>query len=130
MIQDPFIHTLEGGASVMRVSNPATESTRGPQDRPALRLVGKLAARDDPRTALLAAEAVSFVIRRLPTHQSTRQLKRIATHDPGLLAAAASRCEHITAVEEDIRAGAVQLLERAASEIRVDRRQGETTIRI
>lgn len=88
-------------------------------------------ASDRDRTVgLLAAEAAALVRQACSTRVGMRALQQMAAERPDLLDAAAERCNRAGDLDHRVRAIAIQLLQRAAADIRLDRRQPQTgTIR-
>lgn len=71
--------------------------------------------RSDSRVALLAAEALSLVVRSCSTAPALQLLRRIARADPRLLEAAAVRCRQVDGVDARVRQSAARLLRQTAA---------------
>lgn len=73
--------------------------------------------RSDSRVALLAAEALSLVVRSCSTAPALQLLRRISRADPHLLEAAAVRCRQVDQLDARVRQSAARLLRQTAAEL-------------
>lgn len=69
------------------------------------------------RTALLAAEALSLVVRSCSTAPAVRALQSMARSEVGLLRDAAARCRHVEALDARVRQAGARLLLDAAEDL-------------
>lgn len=77
---------------------------------------GDDASHQESLVALLAAEALSLVVRSCSTRIGIRALRDLAEGDAGLLLRASRRCRGVESVDGAVREHAARLLRRAAEE--------------
>lgn len=94
-----------GGHDPPRRAQPNATRTPADPNRPG----------QNPQVALLAAEALSLVVRAFSPHQAVRLLADKAEADRGLLIAAARSCRQIDQLSRPLREQAADLLRRAAT---------------
>lgn len=82
-----------------------------------------------PEIDLLAAEAVSLIVRACSTRVGVDALTRMADDDPEVLLTAADRCGRIDDLDHRVRQQAAELLRRAAAHLPADGRGGGTARR-